>query len=201
VTFTTTHFSHYAVAYVKKTFADLETVPWAKKQIEVLASKGIINGTSADTYSPGKKITRADYLVLLVKSLGLAARVEDNFDDIKEGSYYYDEVGIAKKLGLTRGVGNNLFTPQAPITRQDMMVFTEKALSLTEKTSGSVTEADLKKFKDKSLIAPYAVKSAAALVQEGLVSGWNHMLAPLRHTTRAEAAALLYRIYNHKFKD
>ncbi|MCR4429615.1 MAG: S-layer homology domain-containing protein [Tepidanaerobacteraceae bacterium] len=62
VTFTTTHFSHYAVAYVHKTFNDLGGVEWARKPVEVMASKGIISGTSKNTFSPAANITRADYL-------------------------------------------------------------------------------------------------------------------------------------------
>src|SRR5690606_26525716 len=48
VTFTTTHFSKYAVAHVIKTFDDIKNVEWAKKPIEVLASKGIIKGVSVN---------------------------------------------------------------------------------------------------------------------------------------------------------
>jgi len=44
VTFNTTHFSHYAVAYVTRIFDDLESAVWAKESIEILASKGILKG-------------------------------------------------------------------------------------------------------------------------------------------------------------
>ncbi|WP_458788496.1 S-layer homology domain-containing protein, partial [Vallitalea sediminicola] len=57
VTFTTTHFSKYAIAFVEKTFDDITNYQWAKNQIQVLASKGIINGTSNKTYAPAECIT------------------------------------------------------------------------------------------------------------------------------------------------
>jgi len=124
VTFTVTHFSYYAIGYVHKSFADLGSIEWARKAIEVLASKGIINGTGGNAYSPSLNVTRADYLLLLVRTLGLWAETEDNFDDVKPGTYYYEAVGIAKKLGITTGVGNNRFNPKENISRQDMMVLT-----------------------------------------------------------------------------
>jgi len=99
VTFTTTHFSKYAIAFVKKTFSDIGNYPWAKKQIEVLASKGVINGTSATTYSPGQNITRADFITLLVRALELKADFITNFDDVKPADYYYNALGTAKALG------------------------------------------------------------------------------------------------------
>ncbi|MGI5942128.1 MAG: S-layer homology domain-containing protein, partial [Pelotomaculaceae bacterium] len=62
VTFSTSHFSKYAVVFVDKTFEDLGIVTWAKKQIEVLASKGVLKGVSEKEYAPQAAITRADYL-------------------------------------------------------------------------------------------------------------------------------------------
>jgi hypothetical protein len=69
VTFTVTHFSLYAVAFVHKTFADLEDAEWAKTSVEALASKGIVSGTSEDAFSPSDGITRADYIMWLVNAL------------------------------------------------------------------------------------------------------------------------------------
>lgn len=126
VNFTTTHFSRYAVVFVNRTFKDLGNVSWAKKQIEVMASKGIINGVAENTFMPAGIITRADYMVLLVKTLGLSAKSDSNFDDVKPEAYYYKPVGIAKKLGIAVGAKNR-FEPGEYISRQDMMVLAARA--------------------------------------------------------------------------
>ena len=84
MTFTTTHFSYYAVALCDKTFDDLGSVAWAKKQIEVLASKGILKGISEKEYAPQTNITRADFLYFLVRTLGVDAKVDGNFKDISK---------------------------------------------------------------------------------------------------------------------
>ncbi|PQP81559.1 hypothetical protein C0Q44_17740 [Paenibacillus sp. PCH8] len=196
VTFSTTHFSDYAVAYVKKNFSDLNSVEWARQSIEVLASKGIINGTVAGTYSPSAHITRADYLVLLMKTLNLTARVDQNFTDVKPSDYYYEALGVSKKLGLATGSGNNEFHPLERISRQDMMVLTARALEIAKqmKASGDLTILD--SFSDEEDIAVYAKMNLATLVKEGLISGSGNKLNPQAQTTRAEAAVFLYRIYN-----
>ncbi len=196
VNFSITHFSYYAVAYMQKTFSDLGGVEWARNAIEVLASKGIINGTSKTHYSPSDNITRADYLVLLIKTLGLTADFTDNFDDVKPGASYCEAIGIAKKLGITAGSGNNLFNPGDAISRQDMMTMTARAL---EKFKGLKKSGDLSvlhSFSDKAEVAGYATESLATLIREGLISGDGSKLNPGGKTTRAAAAALLYRIYN-----
>jgi hypothetical protein len=196
VTFTTTHFSEYAVAYVTKTFNDLGSATWAKKPIEVMISKGIISGTGKDTYSPGFNITRADYLVFLVNTLGLTVDFDTNFDDVKQGDYYYEALGIARKLGIATGSGNNKFNPKANISRQDMMVLTARALEKFKKLEAAGVSPVLGKFKDKGDIAGYATDGMAALVREGLIAGSGDMINPQANTTRAEAAVFLYRIYN-----
>jgi len=161
-----------------------------------LASKGIINGTSKNTYSPVANITRADYLVLIVKTLGLTARFDGNFDDVEPGTYYYEAIGIAKELGIATGVGNNLFNPMENISRQDMMVLTARALEKYKGLKAADDTAVLNKFYDKGDIAEYALDSMATLVKEGLIAGSGDKLNPKAFTTRAEAAVILYRIYN-----
>lgn len=196
VTFTTTHFGQFAVSYIIKTFDDLEGVTWAKKPIEVLTSKGVLKGVSEKEYAPQMSITRGDFLYYLVRTLGVEAWVDENFDDISSDTYYYQEIGIAKKLGITNGTGNNKFSPDANITRQDMMVLTSNALRVAKKLENQATIIELEKYTDKSLVSDYAVSSVAALVKDNLIVGNGDKINPLGNTTRAEAAVFLYRIYN-----
>lgn|GEM_PF-5292013 len=190
------HLSCYAVAYVTASFKDLDGVEWGRKPIEVMASKGIINGTGQNAFSPSAYISRADYLVLLIKTLGLTAGFEGNFDDVQPGIYYYQAIGIAKKLGIATGSGNNRYNPRDNISRQDMMVLTARALERFKGLKVTGDTADLDKFSDKGDIAGYAVRDLATLVREGLIAGSNDKLNPRLQTTRAEAAVFLYQIYN-----
>jgi len=43
---------------------------------------------------------------LLIKTLGLTTDFENNFNDVSKENYYYEAVGIARKLGITTGNGN-----------------------------------------------------------------------------------------------
>ncbi|WP_010247797.1 S-layer homology domain-containing protein [Acetivibrio cellulolyticus] len=196
VTFTTTHFGRFAVAYINRTFTDLKSFSWAKNQIEVLASKGIINGTSDTTFNPQAAITRADFMVLLVKALDLNATVDSNFADIPSDAYYYKQIGIAKKLGITTGVGDNKYKPKEKITRQDMMLLISRALLVSGKISSEGTADVIAKYTDKGQVASYAVTGVATLVKEGIVVGSNNIINPKGNASRAELAAIVYKIYN-----
>lgn len=196
VVFTTTHFSTYAVAYVKTAFSDLAGFDWAKQAVEALASKGVTTGTSAVSFRPGLEVSRADYLVMLVKALGLTANAGPRFQDVTASDYYDEAVSIAKALGLAEGIDAQHFDPKAPITREDLMVLTARALQLSHRLNGNRDTSNLDTFTDQSEVAAYAKASISALLQAGVVQGNGQGLAPKAHTTRAEVAVIIYRLFH-----
>ena len=173
VNFTVTRFGKYAISFVIKTFNDLTGYSWAKNQIEAMASRGIINGTSSDTFSPEANITRADFVKLLVTELGFKADVTDNFPDVSEAAYYYNTVGIQKKLDIACANANGNFNPTAYITRQDMMVMTANALNIAKPDMPSGSSMDLSEFSDKDKLSVSAIDAVATLVKNGVITGTN----------------------------
>lgn len=161
-----------------------------------MASKGIIKGINDKEFAPNANITRGDFILLLVKTLGLNADFEDNFADVNVDDYYYEAVGIARKLGIAKGQGNNMFNPRDTISRQDMMVLAEKALRLLNIINKDSVITEINRFSDKEQIAAYAQESIEALVKEGLIKGDGSRINPLGKTTRAESAVFLYNVYN-----
>ena len=117
VTFTTTHFSKFAVVYVTRTFNDLESAAWAKA-IEVLAS-GILKGITETVRSSNAHL-EGGFPVLAHKARG-RRKVDENFDDIDKNAYYYRDSHCQEARHHQRH-RNNKFSPDRPITRQDMMV-------------------------------------------------------------------------------
>lgn len=175
-------------------FTDLDNYSWAENDIYELAGRGVVNGTSYTTFSPGKPIKRADVIVMLVRGLGLTGNAFDNFDDVSPDKYYYYQVGIAKSLGIAKGYGNK-FNPESYITRQDMMVLIVRALEVIgKKPENSAGLGVLDKFTDKGSISDYAKDAVAALVQNSLIVGSNSMINPKNNLTRAEAAVIINRV-------
>lgn len=77
-----------------------------------------------------------------------------------------------------------------------MMVLVVKAMRIAGKDLSSVKTVDLTAFKDYSSISSYAKEAVTSLVRDGLVVGSGDTLNPIDNATRAEAAVLLYNIYN-----
>ncbi|MCR2806294.1 fibronectin type III domain-containing protein [Paenibacillus soyae] len=170
---------------------------WASEAIDTLYGNGVIKGTSETSFSPDQNITRADFVVLLVRALGLQAEVDANesFKDISEDDYYYESLLIAKQLGIVTGVDGSNFHPNGEISRQDMMVIVARALKLAGKLSSEGSMDDLNGFLDASSVAGYAQESVAALIDAGIIKGDGSSIHPRGFTTRAQAAVVIFRIY------
>ncbi|OCT12219.1 S-layer protein [Paenibacillus pectinilyticus] len=196
--FQTNHFSQYAVAYTPIAFADLVNVPWAGHAVEVLAAKGIVQGTSEDEYTPNAPIKRGDFLMMLVHTMGLTGSYSANFRDVQPGSYYEEAIGLSRSLGIAEGSGDNLFNPEQSISRQDAAVFIDRALRLLDTSYGSSSKESLQAFQDVADVAPYAKFSLTAMIEAGLLEGDGSRLHPLDRLTRAESAVIAYRVYQRQ---
>ena len=151
-------------------FIDLGGYDWAKDAINELAEAGVIKGTSANTYSPGANITRADFALLLTRAFKLTSDSTENFADVAANKYYAAELAIAKANGIVNGIGNNKFKPEGQITRQDMMVMLERALKKLGYELGEAEGSELAAFSDAAQVADYAKEAVALLIGNGIVA-------------------------------
>lgn len=189
------------ITNVAKTFSDLNSVPWAKKAIENLAGWDIIKGklSSQNIFAPNDRITRAEFINIVVISLNFNRSPVGTFEDVKPENWYYKNVMIAKNAGIVSGIGNNLFYPNEPIKREDMAVILARAMKISGNPLPNHDTSVLDKYSDKSTISDYALLSLSILNGEKIINGKsNTILAPKDYATRAEAAVILYNIlYQH----
>lgn len=177
-------------------FDDLGSVGWAEEAINEMAKRGIIVGNGQGQFFPARKIIRADFVRLIVETLGLESDSTENFDDVPQDAYYAKAVAIAKDLGIVAGGGNNLFVPLAELSRQDMMVIVARALVKQGKLTISTDLTAMNAFDDASSVADYAKVYVNALIEAGYIVGSNNKIHPTATVTRAEVAVLLYNLLN-----
>ncbi|MBE7063367.1 MAG: S-layer homology domain-containing protein, partial [Ruminococcaceae bacterium] len=162
---------------------------WAREAIDSLYKEGIVNSQSPVSYAPGKNITRGDFAMFLVRTLGLTADAVDNFADVSPTAEYAGELAVGRALGVLNGIGENRYNPEAQITRQEMMTIISRALKL------SAEGTEISAYPDANLIADYAVEHVKAMIASGLVKGnADGTINPLGNTTRAEAAVVMQRL-------
>jgi len=195
VTFTTGHFSMYAVGYNKKAFSDVPA--WAEEYVTFLAARGLINGIGNGKYGANSNITRADFVTLLARIAGadLSSYKSSSFTDVDAGAYYAGAVEWAFQNGITSGTGNGKFSPKANITRQDMAVMIQKFAKVMGYELPKVNKKTT--FADQSEISSYAAEAVSALQQAGIIEGRTaagnngRVFAPKDNATRSETAKIM----------
>ncbi|HWR55621.1 MAG TPA: S-layer homology domain-containing protein [Negativicutes bacterium] len=190
-----THFSDYAVVYNQVRFNDVTAGAWYYKPVSFIAAREITTGTGDGNFSPEARLTRGQFLVMLMKAYGIEPDVNGAANFVDAGSTYYTGyLAAAKRLGISGGVGDNLFAPEKEITRQEMFTLLYNGL----KTVGQLPQGDVGKklsgFSDAGQVASWAQEAMALLVKTGTVSGSAGKLTPLSTTTRAEMAQVLYNL-------
>ncbi|MEW9700655.1 S-layer homology domain-containing protein [Paenibacillus sp. SI8] len=184
--------SIYAVVENLKTFDDLKG-HWSQADVELLASKLVIQGTTESSFAPQKEITRAEFTALLVRALGLSETKAAPFTDVKTNDWFAGAIGAASKAGLADGFDGGAFYPAASITREQMAVMLTRAMKIAGKQVAADTAA-LTKFSDHSSISGWAKEAVAQSATAGIVNGvTERTFVPSANATRAEAAAMLKR--------
>lgn len=185
-----------------KYFKDVdEAYSWSVDYIDSLYASGIIAGTTVDgntkNFSPASKITRGEFMLLLYRALNLQANTTSgNFSDVAKGSYYYDAIATAKALGIAQGTDNK-FYPNTSINRQEAMVLAYRALNKSGKTIAAGDVSSLTAYGDNNVIDSFAKESIAALIKSGIITGSDdNKIHPMENITRAQSAAIIYRIKN-----
>lgn len=187
-----------------KTFTDIAH-HWARKDIEFLAARGIVNGVSENIFEPGRQVTRAEFVTMLVNTLGITVQkgTAKKFTDVPPGSWYAGSIYCAYESGLVRGVGENLFAPKQYITRQEIAVMIINALQLkgiSIENNIDNMAGELNTYLDKSQIASWAEEALAQAIKTQIILGRSDKyLAPRDNANRAEAAVMIGRLY-HKIQ-
>lgn len=178
-------------------FTDMtQEYAWAQTAVTALANAGVVNGTGDGMFSPGAEVTRADFLVMLFRALGIQHDAADNFSDVPAGSYYYQTVGMAKAMGIAAGAGDNMFYPEQSITREEMITLTYRTLQQLGKLSAT---SGGQSFGDLAQVSEYAVQPVLMLSANGIIAGdENGNVNPAANTQRSEAAVMIYRIWSNR---
>ncbi len=180
---------------------------WAKDYIEFVTEQGLFGGTSPTTFDPETTMTRG----MFVTVLGRLDRVDQAhwkgeaiprpFSDVDDALYYAPYVSWAVCNGIVDGTTPTTFSPDEPITREQMaklVAFYVERMGYTlhdAEDSSKIPES----FADADRISEYAVGAVEALRKTGILNGATNPdgtvdFLPSRTATRAECATVFYRL-------
>ena len=187
--------STYGVGYKTPAPSFTDTAKhWAKDNIDFVASRDLISGTSATTFAPNTDITRADFLMALGRLSGadVSSYKTSSFTDVESIDNAMPYIEWAVKNKIVSGYGNGKFGPIDSITREQMAVMMVNYAKATGYKLPVSKQANT--FADDAKISAYAKDAVKAIQQTGIINGKdNNRLDPQGNATRAEASTILRR--------
>ncbi len=172
-------------------FTDVRENDWFREAVEYVFDRGLMVGTSGNTFNPDGTVSRS-MLVTVLYSLEGKPAVSDvsPFTDIQAGQWFAAPVIWAAENNLVAGLGDGTFGADASLTREQAAVI----LYSYAKLKGYDVEpsSDLAQFADTGSISSFALPALQWANAAGLINGYSQdTLAPGGTTTRAQLAAIL----------
>ena len=173
---------------------------WAHKGIDYCVRNRLMSGVGAGTFSPDTACTRAQIVKILYNRSGNQADYSYYylpFTDVAPGAWYYNAVAWAYCNDVTSGTSATTFTPNAAITRQQLVTFLYRyTVKYAPEFTGNA--APISAFPDAGSVANWAYAAMSWAVGNGLIKGNGHdngldYLDPNGSATRAQTATIIMR--------
>lgn len=176
-------------------FTDFTTSGWYFDAVNAAVEAGIFHGNGNGTFSPGKNITRAQFVMALANLDGADLSQYDgtSFTDLGGlNATMKKAVAWASENGYVSGVSPELFRPNSSITREQMCAIMARYAGLVPKEESVI-------FADDSAISGWARNDVYACRDAGLIDGvGENRFSPKGTATRAQACVVTTKLYNNR---
>lgn len=173
-------------------FSDVPSDYWAAPFVEALSARQIIAGFRDGKFGPDQPMTRAQFAAILPKVIERSANLNSiKFKDVQSDYWAAAFIDKTVKMGYLKGYPGNIFRPNEPVSRVQVLAALTNGLNLKATTSPTKTLAI---FKDAKQVPSWATNQVTAATEAGLVVNYpkREMLNPTKPATRAEVAAMVY---------
>ncbi len=172
-------------------FVDVTENDWFFGPVLDSYYKGFMVGTTAVTFDPQGVTTRAMIPTILYRMEGSPAITQSTmFSDVEPGLWYSNGIIWAAENEIVLGQGDGTFSPNAPITREQLAAMLYRFATYKRLDLGS--EGDLSAFADGDQVSLWALDAVRWAVGSGLMKGKGEgILDPLGGATRAETSTML----------
>ena len=183
----------YYVEPNPKNFSDVAG-HWALENILAIASREVFVGYPDGSFQPQSTMTRAMFATVLARmaEADVSDFTDKVFDDVEPSAWYGPYVAWAYTRGLVLGKGNNMFDPDANITREEAAVMIDRFLDdMGIELESTAVEA----FADAMLISSWATDAVNRAHECKIIEGkGNNVFDPQSNSTRAEISTMLFRL-------
>ncbi len=168
-------------------FTDVPAGEYYAEPVKWAVENKITQGETSTTFAPNKTCTRGQIVTFLWRANGEPepASTANPFVDVKSGEYYYKAMLWAKEKGITSGIDDTHFAPDAACNRAQAVTFLWRANNEPASSGGSFS--DVKN-------GEYYTDAVKWAVQNGITNGeTSTTFAPNKTCTRGQIVTFLYR--------
>lgn len=172
---------------------DVDKNAWYHGAVDYVVQQGLMGGTSATTFEPNTKTSRAMIVTILYRLENEPdVTVDNGFADVKKGQWYSDAISWAAANDIVNGYSDTQFGPNDSITREQMAAILYNYINY--KGYDATASTDLDQYVDASQTSDWALESLKWANATGLITGTSDVtIAPKGDATRAQVAAMLMR--------
>ena len=155
---------------VTQMFTDV-TKNWAYPGIQYCVTHGIMGGMGDGTFAPTGTTTRAQIVQILYNLEGTpAVSGTTPFTDLT-ANWYKPAILWAYQNNVVAGTSPTAFTPDQPVTREQIAVILTQYMFHVLKMNRTWTPADLSTFPDGAQVSSWAKEAMQDAVALGLING------------------------------
>ena len=175
-------------------FTDVTTGSWFYDAAKYAVQAGIMNGTSATTFSPNKTTTRAMAVTMLYRMEGEPAVSGGSaFTDVPANQYYAEAVAWAAANDIVTGTSATTFSPNKDITREQLTAILYRYAQYKGCDVSVGEDTNILSYGDAETVSTYAIPAMQWAVGAGIINGIKDNLVPKGNATRAQMATMLMR--------
>lgn len=182
-------------------YPDVESSHWAANQINLLTEQGILIGYPDGTFKPDENVTRAEFASMAIKALGqehTTVAQPVNFSDIDTDYWAYEAIQKALYFDLISSPQEGeAFRPEDSVLRAESLSVAVNALTTEKISRQKALEVLNVKYTDTAAIPEwFVIPAGKAEILNMLITlpSASKNIDASRPATRAEAAAILYRM-------
>jgi hypothetical protein len=172
-------------------FKDVDENDWFFDKVLKAYEKGLITGTSENTFSPYLETSRAMITTIIYSLEGKHVDKGQNvFNDVKADKWYSEAIAWGNKNGIVVGYGDGTFKPEQNITQQELCTILHHYAKY--KGFDVSKSSKLLDFTDGKDVSNWALEQVKWAVGTEIMNGkGNGILDPKGFTTRAEVCAMM----------
>ena len=174
---------------------------WARKFIEALATRRILNGYPDGSFRPNHSVTRAEFAAIITSTFDTIPKKREYipFVDVPQNYWAFSAIKKSYETVFITGFPNREFRPKNRITRANALISIISGLGFTSSVDRDLLPRLPEFYRDYNQIPDYAKIAMAISTKAGLVASYPDikLLNPTLAATRADIAVFVYQALVH----